>query len=111
MPSKFNDVLGEVLGVLTFITVVVLFIVNLQNWVSDTIDLKKMIWNKLYELRSSELLGVETHEPQDFIRLRSQSRHGFFNRLDQLDELSEVTIMSSFCFDLLPQIFNRIVVW
>jgi hypothetical protein len=26
------------------------------------IDVKKMIWNNLYELRRSELLGVETHE-------------------------------------------------
>ena len=39
-----------------------------------SIDVKKMIRNNLYELRCSELLGVETHEAQYLIRLRQLLR-------------------------------------
>ncbi len=44
------------------------------------------------------------------IGLRGQNGHAFFDRLDQLDELREVTVMSSFGFNLLPLSATRLPV-
>ena len=57
------------------------------------------------------MLGIDAHQPHDFIGLRSQDRQGVFNGLDQLGEFLEVLVVSGFGFHLLPEVLDGIVVW
>lgn len=56
------------------------------------------------------MLGVNAHEPLDFIGLGCQDCQCLFNGLDQLGEFSEISVMSSFGLHLLPQVFDRVVI-
>lgn len=57
------------------------------------------------------MLGIDPHQTQDLGGLRGEDLERLIDRLDEQDELSEVTIVSGTGFDFLPKIFDRIVVW
>jgi hypothetical protein len=70
----------------------------------------RKIFEKLCRGWDSQVLGVDTHQAQDFHCLSRQHFQGFLHGLDQLDELCEIAIVCGFGFDFLPQVLNWIVI-